>query len=452
MKKTVFALLFFAILSGFPLAAKEHENILWYKNCGTWKSNASIIQSGLDSGRIAWNGKTLRFMPRGGVELKKLLRFDFTPDQGVFDLKNIYCFGFAMRVSENMRNQLFSVKFIYDEGNPAVWNLRTPAHTGWQFANAKVLPDKGPRIRPGKLKAVEFSSEVAGFQSVLDDIRFIPKGLDFQFEEAWVPPVTSGCFFPEFTLEQQMKETLNDPEFKAKMEEIEKLRKIKLKIKLSGMHKSPRDLKGNPMMERINPDGSVKGISYEDAIQAYYKNRSPNNYNEVYILMHYRFYSQLLDHWMSGRVARTKENRMKLFRGMIRVLIAETNRRCEPHRYVAASFLWPQTAVKAYGMFFDEMEAVEKGISKDPDAVLLNRLLKDVVSWCYTQPLRSTAGPVLTVDSFRHSSAWTGGNFAYRPTFKAALICRNPKMLDVIAAVAKGSLSVNSYNTMKKAC
>ena len=66
MKKTVFALLFFAILSGFPLAAKEHENILWYKNCGTWKSNASIIQSGVDSGRIAWDGKTLRFTPRGG--------------------------------------------------------------------------------------------------------------------------------------------------------------------------------------------------------------------------------------------------------------------------------------------------------------------------------------------------------------------------------------------------
>ncbi|MBR4666206.1 MAG: hypothetical protein IKO93_20235, partial [Lentisphaeria bacterium] len=62
-----------------------------------------------------------------------------------------------------------------------------------------------------------------------------------------------------------------------------------------------------------------------------------------------------------------------------------------------------------------------------------------------------TLAPTLTINSFRGDSNWTGGNFGYRPTLWAALICRNPKMLDLVSEVAKGSLSVTSYNTMKVA-
>ena len=166
-------------------------------NCGTWENNASVIQSGLDKGRIAWGGKALRFTPRGGS----------------FDLKNSYCFGFVIRVPENMRNRPFTVKFIYESGNPVVWNVRTPAHIGWRGVNTKILADRRPYIRPEKLKAVEFEAGTADFRAFLDDIRFVPSGLDFQFEDAWVPPVTNGCFFPEYTLEQQRKETLEDPEY-----------------------------------------------------------------------------------------------------------------------------------------------------------------------------------------------------------------------------------------------
>ena len=435
MKKTGFLVLAAAVfLTCGLLGAKEYENILLYKNCGTWQSNASVIQSGVDKGRIAWDGKVLRFTPRGGS----------------FDLKNIFSFGFAMRVPENMRKQLVTVRFIYEADKPVLWNIRTADHTGWRGEVIQVLAGKWPNIRQEKLKAVEFTTRVPGFQAVLDDIRFVPNGLNFQFEDAWVPPVTNGCFFPEYTLEQQRTETLNDPKFKEKMAEIERLRQTKLKIRLRRQLTDPKELVGLAEINRIRPDGSVEGLSYEDVVKIHKAIRAFRCVNETYSDRHYRFfYWRLLSLWEWGRVPRTEENRRKLFKSLIRTLTAESNRRHEFTRGIVPGFVLPKTTAYAYRLFFDEMDAVEKGTNKDPDAVLLNRLLKESVSWCFFQGFTHTVGPTLTEQSFSLTSDWTGGNFTYRPTFWAALICRNPKMLEVVSKVAKNSLGVVSYNTMK---
>jgi hypothetical protein len=419
-------------LAAGMLDAKEYGNILHYKKCGTWKSSASVIAGGTDAGRIDWNGKMLKFTPPGGV----------------FDLKDIFSFGFAMRVPENMRNQRILVKFVYEEGKPLVWNVKTPPHVGWQGAVIPQIAGKKPSLRPGKIKTVTFISKVPGFQAVLDDIRFVPQGLNYQFEDAWVPPVTDGCFFPEYTLEQQRKETLDDPDFKAKMAEIEHLRQTKLKIRLKPQQ--TRELE-NKVLDRIRPDGSIEGLSYEDAVRINRVKRDWRPVNETFMHEHCSFYMELLRHWEFGKIARTEENRKKIFRSLIRTLTAESNRRMEFLRGIVPSFVLPSMTARAYQVFFDEMDAVEKGTSKDPDSIRLNRLLKEETSWCYFQGFTSTVGPTLTVRSFQGSSAWTGGNFSYRPTFRAALICRNPKMLEVISGVAERSLSVTSYNTMKSA-
>ena len=424
------------LLSGILLDAKEYDNILLYKNCGAWNHNGILIQSGLDAGRIAWDGKTLKFTPRGNR----------------FDLQNICYFGFAIRVPENLRNKKYTVTFVYDDGKTADWDLCTPQHTGWKGAIANITEKGWPKIRPGKLKAVEFSSKVPGFQALLDDIRFVPDGLDFQFHDEWVPPVTNGCFFPEYTLEEQRQETLNDPEFKAKMEEIEQLRQTKLKTTLKPMHVDPEKQLGNPLIARIRSDGSVEGLSYEDVVKIHKQQRSWHDINETFVNQHCLFYNKLLSYWEWGRVPRTEENRRKLFKGLIRLLTAESNRRNEHNRCIVPAFVIPSTACLAYGIFFDEMDAVEKGTNSAPDAVKLNRLLKEASSWCFFHTFYKTLAPMLTIDSFRgNDSDWTGGNFGYRPTLKASLICRNPKMLDLVSEVAKGCLSITSYNTMKDA-
>jgi hypothetical protein len=89
------------------LEAKKIDNILLYKNCGAWNHNGTVIRSGSDAGRIVWNGKVLRFTPPGET----------------FELKNISNFGFAIRVPETMKDRRLTVKFLYDEGKPAIWNL-----------------------------------------------------------------------------------------------------------------------------------------------------------------------------------------------------------------------------------------------------------------------------------------------------------------------------------------
>ena len=435
MKRTYLAVLAAAVLAaGGLLGAKEYAHVLLYKNCGTWKSNASIIQSGLDKGRIAWDGKPLKFVPRGGI----------------FDLKDSYSFGFVMRVPENMRDRLITVRFVYDEGKPVLWNIRTADHIGWRGAGAVIQAEKWPYLRQGKLKAVEFTTEVPGFQAVLDDLRFVPAGVDFRFEEAWVPPLTGGCFFPEYTLEQQRRETLDDPKFEAKMAEIDRLRKTRLRIPLKREHTDPKELLGNPQMARIRPDGSVEGLTWEEAVRVNKETRDWRHARETYIRMHCDFYNKLLSLWEWGRVSRTEENRRKLIKSLIRTLTAETNRR-EECTLGAASFPLAQTMVYAYGLFFDEMDAVEKGTNTDPDAILLDRLLKESVSWCYYQYLYRTVAPMLTAKSFTRHSDWTGGNFSYRPTFRTALICRNPKMLETISEVAKNALGLVSWNTRNEA-
>ena len=421
-------------LTGSLLGAKEYDNILLYKSCGTWQSRGKVISEGVDAGRIEWNGQVLRFTPRGGS----------------FDLNGIFCFGFAMRVPGNMTNRPIIVKFIYEEGDPAVWRLRTPSHTGWCGASLRLKTDDPAKFRPGKLKSVAFLTypRIPEFQAVLDDIRFVPEGLDFQLHDEWVPSVTDGCVFPEYTLEQQRAETLNDPGFKAKMEEIEKLRAVKLKIPLKP--ELPPKKTWLRDLSRIRPDGSIEGLDYENAARVNRERHDWHSINETYMREHWAFFHKMLESWELGRIPRTPENREKIFRSLSRTLTAESNRRKECLRFVVPTFQLPSIACRAYQIFFDEMDAVEKGTNQDPDAIRLNRLLKEAATWCWFHPFLSTVGPVLTVDSFRSDSGWTGGNFGYRPTFAAALICRNPKMLEVISGVAKGSLSVTSYNTMKE--
>lgn len=426
------AVLFWACIL---LSAKEYDNILLYKNCGTWENNASVIRSGLDSGRIDWNGKLLKFTPRGKS----------------FDLKNIYCFGFSIRVPQHMMKQPLTVKIVYEEGQPLIWKTRTPSHTGWRCVNAKIDAGKAPHIRRGKVTAVEFSSEIPGFRAVLDDLRFVPEGLDFQFEEAWIPPVTNGCFFPEYTLEQQRNETLSDPDFKAKMAEIEHLRQTKLKIRLRPERSASEQQEAIQMFARIQPDGSVNGWSYEEAGQFHKRRKFWHDPNETFMEQSCYFHNRLLNAWEWGKIPRTEENRKKLIRSLIRTLTAESNRRQECLRYIVPAFVMPSTAVRAYGIFLDEMDAVEKGTNPDPDSIRLNRLLKEAASWCWFHTFYETVAPALTVKSFSGHTNWTGGNFGYRPTFSAALVCRNPKMLDTISAVAENSLSITSYNTMKSA-
>ena len=426
MNKSCLALL--ALLAAGTLPGIEKEAVVFGREKGAWAHSGKVVPAGKNgAGDLAWTGTSLKFAPESGAH---------SPVEAEF-------FSFMLRVPENMRERKFQLTLAYQSGGRRQLKLTTPKHTGWQRYSIN-LPGKTGK-RP-ILREVTFTADNPDFQAFLRNVLLRSGEIDHRFPEDRVPPVTNGCFFPENTLDSTRAEVLADPEFKAKMAEIERLRKSKLKIKQDEPRKK-FDETDLAYFSRIRPDGSFEGLSYAEVEKLNRERKSPHTVNETYISEHAGVISRLLSRWRTGRVPRTAENRARLLRLINRVMSAECNRKGETGRYVVCSFILPQTAVQAYGTFFDEMEAVENGSCHDPELIRLNRLLKEVASFCYMDPADRPTAPCLTVNSFRFSSAWTGGNFSYRPTFLAALVCRNPRMLDVISEVAKGSLSVVSWNT-----
>ena len=413
------------------LPGMEKGAVVFGRGNGSWNHSGTVVPAGKNgAGDLVWAGNRLKFVPKSGTHSLEKAEF----------------FSFMLRVPEKMQEQKFRVTFIHQDGRKQN-KLITPKHIGWQRYMLKPYREKGNRP---VLKEILFEADKSDFQAYLRDVWLVPGVIDHSFPEDRVPAVTNGCFFPDNTLDSTRAEVLADPEFKAKMAEIEQLRRSKLKTPLKELQKDQFE-RAISFFNRIRPDGSFEGLSYDEVVKKNQEKKLPGSMNQIYIADHIEVIKQLLSFWKNGKVPRTAGNRDKLFRLMNRIMSAECNMKGEWYRYVVCSFLLPHLAVRAYGVFFDEMEAVENGSCRDPETVRLNRLLKEVASWCFMDPDQHPTAPCLTLDFFRFSSAFTGGNFSYRPTFLAALVCRNPRMLDVISEVAKNSLSLVSYNTMKDA-
>ncbi len=119
--------------------------------------------------------------------------------------------------------------------------------------------------------------------------------------------------------------------------------------------------------------------------------------------------------------------------------------------WCSGAFLLPSAACSVYFSAFDKMQAVESGDISDPLAVKVNRLCRIIAPRCYTEQPRFDVLNPFDLEHFRNSGAWTGGNFGYRPLLDAALVCRNPKMLDTLYQICANALSVSSWNTRKSA-
>ena len=423
---------------------EKYDHVLFYRSHGSWNTNCTVpARAKFNRNRIIWNGEKLLFTPPGNS----------------FDLNDMAFFSFMLQAPKGMVLKNFMLKFTYTDGKPFIREFKTPHHTGWKLfytlcgvpPRQTIIGHTGPTARNGKVTKIEFITDEPDFTVVLDDIHFIRRGLRFDFPDHLFPPVTNGCFFPEFVKDEIIAAILADPEFDQKMAEIEELRKQRLPIKLAPQETDPEKLTGTKLFDKICENGLIRDLTPEDAKRIHEEKKYSHDYHET--LMHYvcLHFDKMLAAWQNGTVARSAENRKKFFSSLIYYLSGDMNRRGENFRYIGAIFIIPGTVADVYRTFFPEMEAVENGSCQDPLSIRLNRVLKEAVSWCCTFPLDRPEGEFLTVESFRHSSAWTGGNFGFRPLFHAALICRNPRILDVIAKVAEGALTPNSFNTKKTA-
>lgn len=125
-----------------------------------------------------------------------------------------------------------------------------------------------------------------------------------------------------------------------------------------------------------------------------------------------------------------------------------------PGRFHASCFATPRAAVNIYFCLFGLMENIEAGGINDSIALNAHRKLLDVGFQSWKQPLRhdETDNNIVSVDRFRKHVWWVGGNaLDYRPVFETALMMRSIPMIDVMAEVAKNSISVVSQTTYDSA-
>ena len=428
--KSQFCLL--TIILAASAFAAIHENVVFYKDQSNWISSIPAIPAGQpDAGRIFWDGKTPLILKSG----KK-----------GYDISRADYLSWMMYLKPGQNNIRYDVILTFADGKKQNLKMTTHKRPGWN----RCVPYVGQmkKLPKGTVTAIQFRFAAGkSIPVLLDDIRFASKELDYSYPED-LPPPTSGCFFPEYTTAEIRSRVLNAPDFQKKMVEIERLRNSPVfQFKPAKVHSEAEQ----KYFDLIQPDGSIKGYSYEDIMARRVQSRGPGTQHESYGGAHVRFLEKLIHAWRWGYCRRTPENREKFFRAVIHAFSAEYNRRGERERFVVASFYFPQIAQNIYRMFYEEMDAVEKGICKDPLTIRLNRILKECSSWAFTHPDWHVQGDFLTVESFRHDGAWVGGNFGYRPVFYSALICRNPGMLDAVSQVASGALSHTSYNTQESA-
>lgn len=116
-------------------------------------------------------------------------------------------------------------------------------------------------------------------------------------------------------------------------------------------------------------------------------------------------------------------------------------RRQPNDRFHASCFAIPKAAC---GIYFSLVGQMDLPDDTKPLRKSACRMLKALAMQSWTQPLRNNEmdRDIVRVERFRHHVWWVGGNaLAYRPLLETAVLMDSIPMVDVVAEVAKRSLS-----------
>lgn len=126
-------------------------------------------------------------------------------------------------------------------------------------------------------------------------------------------------------------------------------------------------------------------------------------------------------------------------------------RRQPNDRFHASCFAIPKAAC---GIYFSLVGQMDLPDDTKPLRKSACRMLKALAMQSWTQPLRNNEmdRDIVRVERFRHHVWWVGGNaLAYRPLLETAVLMDSIPMVDVVAEVAKRSLSNVSQTTYNEA-
>ncbi|MBO5762799.1 MAG: hypothetical protein J6R85_02920 [Lentisphaeria bacterium] len=175
--------------------------------------------------------------------------------------------------------------------------------------------------------------------------------------------------------------------------------------------------------------------------------KNQNQLNE-YLVPVFRKIRRLAEEFRNGK--QDPVLRQKLRKAILHYGALERSRPGCDGRFHGSCFAIPVAAVNIYFSLLPEMEAVEKGICTDPEAKAEHKMLQELAMQCFEQPPRrdDTDNNIISIDRFRKHIWWVGGNgLSYRPVLETGVMMNSVPIIDVIADVAHGALSVVSQNT-----
>ena len=256
--------------------------------------------------------------------------------------------------------------------------------------------------------------------------------------------------WPEFVPDSTKEECFQNPRLPAMLSEIDRLRQARASESRQAYSRIQKDM--DSYLKALHSDGEFADLVAAEVI-ADLKRRGVPSAEERYMESLMEFASNRLSSlarmWAFGPYQRSPEIKQKLYLSTKHYLTREMNRPRTRWSWCASAMVTPAAATEVYLLCLEDMEAVERGELKDPLTVEVNRLCRLVAPRCFSEQPRQDAPNPLSIERFRHSGAWTGGNFGYRPLLDAALVCRNPKMVEIVVEVCFGALSVTSWNTRK---
>ncbi|WP_322933597.1 polysaccharide lyase family 8 super-sandwich domain-containing protein [Bacteroides sp. CG01] len=159
------------------------------------------------------------------------------------------------------------------------------------------------------------------------------------------------------------------------------------------------------------------------------------------------------DAYRRGELSVEKSTSDKVWKSIIHYTSLESGRPNESTRFLDSCFGTPTMATNIYFCYLSEMDKAEAG-GAGRLVTEACEMLKTVGLQAWTQPYRNdeTDKNVVSVERFRNHVWWVGGNgLGYRALLPVAAMFSSIPMVDVVAEVCLGAISVTSQNTYYEA-
>ena len=239
----------------------------------------------------------------------------------------------------------------------------------------------------------------------------------------------------------------------AKKEAVQKMRS---RLAEQGFYVRERR-SGAELLEMMDGNGSFSNLrDLENACRREGWNRKENDRWELqqknlnsFLVPAFEQLKRVAVDLADGRIPaeKRKDAKEKLFRGILNYAELEYSRDgMQNGRFHGSCFAIPAAAVAIYFKFYSDMTGGEYPA--------VAKALKRLAFQAWSQPLRNDATDrnIVSIDRFRGNAGWVGGNAtAYRPLLDTALVNESPEMVDVVAEVARRSISRVSQNTYNEA-